>query len=131
MIPTKKMSANSKIVSAKIYSLEREIDECAQDVSQDASFNIQLNHIASKMDNVFRRYKYTIKMDEGLNMIQLVQKMKLILRRRNSSEMLSDTIRLHKMLDELLYDLQCQFEEPEQEEEEEEYRFNPFSKVIY
>lgn len=122
------MSSN-KIVSAKIYALEHEIDECA-DVENDASLRIQLNHIASKMDNVFRRYKYTIKMDEGLSMIQLVLTMKLILRRRNSSEMISDTIRLHKILDELLYDLQCQFEEPNQEAEE-EYRFNPFSKVIY
>lgn len=125
------MSANSKIISAKIYALEHEIDEiddCFQDASQDASFRIQFNHIASKMDNVFRQYKYTIKMDEGLNMIQLIERMKLILRRRNSSIMLSDTIRLNKMLDELLYDLQCQFEGEDQEEES---RFNPFSKVIY
>jgi len=124
------VSANSKIVSAKIYALEHEIDECVNEDCQEASFRVQLNHIASKIDNVFRQYKYTIKKDEGHNMIQIVQRMKLILKRRNSSsEMISDTIRLHKMLDELLYDLQCQFEEPE--EEEEESRFNPFSKVIY
>ena len=128
-----------KLISTKIYALEDEMNECM--IEADARVRIQMNHIASKIDNVFRMYKYNIRKDEGIHMIQLIEKIKFILQRiqnknKNGNStvvklMNSDMIRLNEVLD----DLKCHFKSEDDpdldlEVEDEDNYFNAFA-IVY
>jgi hypothetical protein len=123
---------SAKMISAKIYNLDSEINECMNE--EDVKIRIQMQHIVNKIDNVFRLHKYSIKSDEGIHMIQLIEKIQLILYRlKMKKESNSVVIKLINAdiirLNEVLHDLQDHFETDNSNEDE--YEFNPFSKIIY
>ncbi len=120
------------MISAKIYNLDSEINECMNE--EDVKIRIQMQHIVNKIDNVFRLHKYNIKSDEGIHMIQLIEKIQLILYRlKMKKESNSVVVKLINAdiirLNEVLHDLQDHFETDNSNEDE--YEFNPFSKIIY
>lgn len=132
-------------VKTKIYALEDEMNECMIEAAP--RVRLQMNHIANKIDNVFRLYKNNIRKDEGIHMIQLIEKIKFILQRiqnknknKNSNSngnvtvenrVNSDMIRLN----EVLHDLKHHFKEEDSddevgEDEDEDHYFNAFA-VVY
>jgi len=130
-------------VKTKIYALEDEMNECMIEAAP--RVRLQMNLIANKIDNVFRLYKNNIRKDEGIHMIQLIEKIKFILQRiqnknKNSNSngnvtvgnrVNSDMIRLN----EVLHDLKHHFKEEDSddevgEDEDEDHYFNAFA-VVY
>ena len=129
-------------VKTKIYALEDEMNDCM--IEADARVRIQMHHIASKIDNVFRMYKNNIRKDEGIHMIQLIEKIKFILQRiqnknKNSNgivtvgnRMNSDMIRLNEVLHDLKHHFKEEEIDGEGEDEDviEDTYFNAFA-VVY
>ena len=126
-------------VKTKIYALEDEMNECMIEAAP--RVRLQMNHIANKIDNVFRLYKNNIRKDEGIHMIQLIEKIKFILQRiqnKNNNNngnvtvgnrMNSDMSRLN----EVLHDLKHHFKEEDSDDEvgeDEDHYFNAFA-VVY